>query len=195
MKMVKIEKWFINSSQHAGQVINRAEKLLHFTNVKEKQNFLEVGCGNGAVSRYITKKYFLNVTGVDIDPEQIKLAQESIDNIPNIHFLEVDATALPFQDGNFDIVLSFGAMHHISNWLDALGEIRRVLKSKGYFIYGDLMFTKLITKFGKSFKHSYGITTMHDVSSFIQKNGFSTVHASVTNALIWHNYEAVYRRN
>ena len=102
MKMVKIEKWFINSPQHADQVINRAEKLLHYTNVKEKQNLLEVGCGIGAVSRYLAKKYFLNVTGVDIDPEQIKLARESIDDMPNIRFLEADATALPFPDGNFD---------------------------------------------------------------------------------------------
>ncbi len=195
MKMVKIEKWFINSPPHAEQVINRAEKLLHFTNVNEKQNFLEVGCGTGAVSRHMAKKYSLNVTGVDIDPEQIKLAQESIDDIPNIHFLEVDATVLPFQDDNFDIVLSFGVTHHISNWLDALGEIRRVLKPEGYFIYGDLIFAKLIAKFGRSFKHSYGITTMHDLSSFIQKNGFSTVHASLAKSLAWHYYEAVYRRN
>lgn len=193
MKMVKIEKWFMNRPQHAKQAINRAEKLLHFVNVKEKQNFLEVGCGNGAVSKYVARKYLLNVTGVDIDTEQIQLAQENIGDIPNVHFLEVDATNLPFQDNDFDIVLSFGVMHHISNWLDALGEIRRVLKPQGYFIYADIIFTELIAKFGRSFKHSYGITTMHDLNSFIQKNDFSTIHASMTNALIWHHYEAVYQ--
>ena len=134
MKMVKIEKWFMNRLQHTKQAINRAEKLLHFVNIKEKQNFLEVGCGNGAVSKHVAQKYLLNVTGVDVDPEQIQLAQESIDDILNIHFLEVDATNLPFPDNDFDVVLSFGVMHHISNWLDALGEIRRVLKPKGYFI-------------------------------------------------------------
>ena len=195
MKMVKIEKWFMNRPQHAKQAINRAEKLLHFVNVKEKQNFLEVGCGNGAVSKYVAKKYLLNVTGVDIDPEQIQLAQENIDDIPNIHFSAVDATNLPFQDNDFDIVLSFGVMHHISNWLDALAEIRRVLKPKGYFIYADIIFTELIAKFGRSFKHRYGITTMHDLDSFIQENGFSTIHVSMTNALIWRHCEFVYQRN
>ena len=194
MKMVKIEKWFMNRPKHAGRIINRAEELLHFVNVKEKQNFLEVGCGNGAVSKYVVKKYPLNVTGVDIDPEQIKLAQENIGDIPNIHFLGVDATNLPFQDNDFDIVLSFGVMHHISNWLDALGEIRRVLKPKGYFIYYDLIYPELIAKFGRLFKHSYGITTMHDLDSFIQKNSFSTVHVSLRKSLIWHQFEAVYQR-
>jgi ubiquinone/menaquinone biosynthesis C-methylase UbiE len=193
MKMIKIEKWFMNKPQRAERVINRAERLLHFVNMKEKQNFLEVGCGNGAVSKYIAKKYLLNVTGVDVDPEQIQLAQENIDDIPDVHFLEADATNLPFQDSDFDIVLSFGVMHHISNWLDALREIKRVLKPKGYFIYFDLIYPELIAKFGRSFKHSYGITTMYDLNSFIQKNDFSTIHASMTNALIWHHYEAVYQ--
>jgi len=194
MKLGKIEKWFMNRQQHAEQTIFRAEKLLRFVNVKEQQNFLEVGCGNGAVSKHIAKKYLLNVTGIDVDPEQIQLAQENI-GIPNIHFLATDATNLPFPDNDFDIVLSFGVMHHISNWLDALREIRRVLKSKGYFIYFDIIYPELIAKFGRSFKHSYGIITMRDLASFIQKNGFSTIHASTTNALIWYHCEFVYQSN
>ncbi len=195
MKLTKIEKWFMNRPQRAERVINRAEKLLSFIDVKEKQNFLEVGCGSGAVSKHVARKYLFNVTGVDIDPDQIKLAQESIDDMPNIHFLATDATHLPFPDNDFDIVLSFGVMHHISNWLDALGEIRRALKPKGYFIYADIIFTGLIAKLGRSFKHSYGITTMPDLNSFIQQNDFSTIHASMANALVWHHCEFVYQRN
>jgi ubiquinone/menaquinone biosynthesis C-methylase UbiE len=195
MKMVRVEKWFINKPHHATQAINRAEKLLHFVNVQEKQNFLEVGCGNGAVSKYVAQKYRLNVNGVDIDPEQIQFAQENIDDIPNIHFLVTDATGLPFPDNNFDIVLSFGVTHHISNWLDALGEIRRVLRPKGYFIYFDFVYPKLIAKFGRSFKHSYGITTMSELNSFIQDNGLSTIHSLMKNSLIWRNCEFVYQRS
>jgi ubiquinone/menaquinone biosynthesis C-methylase UbiE len=195
MKMVGIERWFMNRQHHAKQAINRAEKLLHFVDIKQKQNFLEVGCGSGAVSKHVAEKYLLNVTGVDVDPEQIQLAQASIDDIPNVHFLEADATNLPFPDNDFDIVLSFGVMHHISNWLDALREMKRVLKPQGYFIYADLIFPELMAKFGRSFKHRYGITTMHDLNSFIQENGFSTIHASMTNALVWHHCEFVYQSN
>ena len=195
MKMTKIEKWFMNRLQHVERVIKRAEKLLSLVNVEEGQNLLEVGCGNGAVSKHIAKKYRLNVTGIDVDPEQIQLAQENIDNISNIRFLRVDATNLPFPDDDFDIVLSFGVTHHISNWLDALEEMRRVLKPKGYFIYYDLIYPKLIAKLGRSFKHSYGITTMHDLDSFIQRNGFSVIHASMVNALVWYHGEFVYQSN
>jgi ubiquinone/menaquinone biosynthesis C-methylase UbiE len=194
MKMVKFEKWFINSEKHAKQAVNRAEKLLQFANVKENQKYLEVGCGNGSVCHYVAKKYLWDVTGVDVDPEQIQIAQESSSDIQNIRFLTADATSLPFQDKDFDIVLSFGTTHHISNWLDAFSEIRRVLKPKGYFVYFDLVYLGLLAKLGRSFKHSYGITTMPELNSFIQRNDFSAVYTSAKNALIWYNYEAVYYR-
>lgn len=69
MKLGKIEKRFMNSPQHAKRVTNRAKKLLHFTSLEGRQDFLEVGCGNGAASKYIASNYHLNVTGIDLDPK------------------------------------------------------------------------------------------------------------------------------
>ena len=193
MKMVKFEKYFINSERHAEQIINRAEKLLQFVNLKEARNYLEVGCGRGSVCKRVAEKYPWNVTGVDVDPEQIRLAQESSQDIPNIRFLTADAMILPFPDKEFDIVLSFGTMHHISNWLGALSEMRRVLKTEGYFIYYDFVYKRLFARLGRSFKHSFGITTMPELDSFIQKSDLSKIHTSIKNSLIWYNYEAVYK--
>ena len=94
----------MNRPQHAKQTINRAERLLHFVTMEGKQDFLEVGCGSGAVSNHIAKKYSLNVTGTDIDPDQIRLAQQNSGNLPAVRFFEADATHLPFQDNDFDVV-------------------------------------------------------------------------------------------
>lgn len=193
MKMVKFEKWFINSAKHAEQVVNRADKLLRLVDVKEKDRYLEVGCGTGAVCRHVAARYRCDVTGVDVDTEQIEAARENSRDIPNVTFQQADATDLPFPDEDFDIVLSFGTTHHISNWLGALSEIRRVLKPQGHFIYYDLVYTKLFARLGKSFKHSYGIVTMPELVSFIQTHNLSTVHASKRNSLIWYDYEAVYK--
>ena len=198
MKTTRIERWFMNRPHHAQRVNDRAERLLSFVDMKGKQNFLEVGCGSGAVSRYIAGKYPLTVTGVDVDLDQIQRAQENVDDITDIHFLTADSTNLPFRDNLFDIVLSFGVMHHISNWLDALGEIRRVLKPKGYFVYYDLIYREGVARFGRSLADrcgmkSYGITTMHDLSSFIGKNSFSTIYALQKSSLLWYELEAVYQ--
>jgi ubiquinone/menaquinone biosynthesis C-methylase UbiE len=195
MKLGKIEKWFMNRPKHAERVIGRAEKLLNFADIKENQKFLEIGCGNGATSKYMAKKYHLNVTGTDVDSEQIQLAQKNIDDIPNVRFLEADATNLPFEDNDFDIILSFQVLHHISNWLDALEEIKRVLKPKGYFICVDSVYPKWTARIAELFKDKYGVTTLYDLSSFTEKNNFSTIHSSLSKLLIFHYYEAVYRRN
>lgn len=191
--MVIFEKWFINSAKHSERIINRADKLLKFVNIKENQSYLEVGCGNGELCKHVAEKYSWNVTGVDVDPGQIQLAQESCKNSGNIRFLTTDATDLQFPDRDFDIVLSFGTTHHISGWLDALREMRRVLKPEGYFIYYDLVYSGPVARLGRSFKHSYGIITMPELDAFIQTNDFTKVHTSKRNYLIWYDYEAIYK--
>jgi ubiquinone/menaquinone biosynthesis C-methylase UbiE len=193
MKMVKLEKWFINSEKHGEYVINRAEKLLQLVDKKENQSFLEVGCGNGSVCKYIAGKYPWSVTGIDVDPKQIQIAREISRDVRNIRFVEADATNIPFPDNDFDIVLSFGTTHHIPDWSRALAEMRRVLKPEGYFIYYDLIYPEVLARLGRSFKHSYGIVTMPELDSFIRANGYSEIHTSKRNSLIWYDYEAVYK--
>ena len=195
MKLSRIEKRVMNSPRHIQRVINRAKSLLCLANLVGKRDFLELGCGNGATSKHIASNYNLNVTGVDLDPEQIELAQRNVKELPNCRFLIGDATQLPFQDNHFDIVLSFGVMHHISNWVDVLREIARVLKAEGYFIYWDLVYPGIIAKVGKSLQHSYGMTTTHELSLFTEAHNFSVLHASRSKSLIFDYYEAVYRKN
>ena len=195
MKLGRIEKWFMNRPKHAQRVISRVERLLQFADLEEAREFLEVGCGSGAVCRHMAGTYDLNVTGADVDGEQIKRAQADTGSATNVRFLEADAANLPFQDKEFDIVLSFQVMHHISNWLDALDEIRRVLRTKGYFICVDTVYPRWTARFGQMFKHRYGITTLSALESFVQKNDFSTIHSALSEYLIFHQYEAVYRSN
>ncbi|MCK4247509.1 MAG: hypothetical protein KAX04_03110, partial [Methanomicrobia archaeon] len=89
----------------------------------------------------------------------------------------------------------FGVMHHISNWLDAMEEIKKVLRPKGYFIYMDLVYHELTAKIGRAVSQNYGIITMRDLNSFIEKNKFSTIHASLSKSILWNEYEAVYQKS
>jgi ubiquinone/menaquinone biosynthesis C-methylase UbiE len=174
MKLSRIEKRVMTSPQHARQAVNRAKGLLHSASLEGKDNFLGVGCGSGAVSKYVASNYDANITAIDLEPELIERAQRSVRDMPNIHFLAADATHLPFLDNGFDVVLSFGVMHHISNWLDALKEIHRVLKPEGCFVYADIVYPRLVAKIARSFKHSYGVTTTQDLNLFVEDNNFSS---------------------
>ncbi len=196
MKMLKLEKVLVNSPWSQKRVLSLARKLLAFAELDGKNDFLEVGCGNGVVSRYLADSYQANVVGIDVDREQVELARKEAGDVGGIRFLEADATSLPFVDASFDLVLSFGVLHHIENWQDALKEIKRVLRPGGYFIYAELIYPNWIARLDRLSVHGFGLVTvgLDDVDSFIKQNGFATIHAHLQKALVHRNYEAVYRR-
>ncbi len=192
MRMGKMEKLICDSRYHRKQAVELTEKLLRFANPEENQHYLEVGCGNGAAATHTAKKYHLHVTGIDVDPEQIRCAKERAKDLANIHFYVCDATNLPFQDNDFDIVATFGVMHHVSNWINALVEIKRVLKPGGYFIFFDLVYSRWMAGFWERFVKKYGFPTKEALTSFIERNKFSTIYSSFSKSFILHRFEAVY---
>lgn len=161
---------------------------------KENQKLLEVGCGNGAACKHIAQKYLLHVTGVDVDPEQIQYAQENIDATSNVQFFEGDATNLPFDDNDFDIVYSSGVMHHIGNWKKALGEIHRVLKPKGYFIFNDLAYSRFTTRLFRNIAKNYGIYTINDITDFLTGNDFEIIHEEGPRGFVLKEYSIVLQK-
>jgi len=197
MKMLGIEKFLLNNLQRKKGAIDLTKKLLAFIEPDEKQDFLEVGCGSGVVTRYLAKEYGGSVTGIDIDPQQIELAKKGASGINNIRYYEADATSLPFENKRFDVILSFGVLHHVENWLEALKEIRRILKPGGYFLYADIIYPEKITSMDRSSSMSFGLVTIDidELNSFLEKFGFTTIHSQRKKRLVCKNYEAVYRRN
>jgi ubiquinone/menaquinone biosynthesis C-methylase UbiE len=140
MKMGQLEKFIVNSASHSRRVSRHAEKMLQFAAVRPGQSYLDVGCGNGAAAIQIAKKLGLDVTGVDVDPDQIQAAKDAAGDLPNVQFLTADATRLPFNDREFAVVTTNKVTHHLPNWEIAVEEMIRVLRPNGYLVYGDLLF-------------------------------------------------------
>jgi len=182
------------SQKHAERGIEHVERLLPYVNLKENQNYLEVGCGNGHTCKYLAAKYHLNVTGTDVDPEMIQFAKENIDDIPRIRFLEMDATKMPFEDNEFDIVLSFGVMHHIGDWGKALEEVSRVLKPQGFYIFGDIAYSRFTTRIFRPIVKNYGVYTIDDITHCLKRNGFEIVHKEGPKGMIMKYYSLVFRK-
>lgn len=97
---------------------------------------LDFGCGSG-LSSIESAKFAGHVTGIDISPEAVRLAQEHAEAAGvagNTTFVVMDAEALKFASGSFDVVSVRGVLHHMD--LDAaLGQIRRVLAPGGKAIF------------------------------------------------------------
>lgn len=177
MKMGTLEKTFINSSNHRKTVAVNAEHMLQYTNWKPGHHYLDFGCGAGSAPIHIARNFPLKVTGVDVDPQQIKIAESAGEGVSNVKFVTNQDTTLPFNEGYFDIVATNKVMHHISNWQDALLEIDRVLKPGGYLIYSDFVFPALIAKIGSTLiGDRLGFPPAGSIENFLQKRSYEIVY-------------------
>lgn len=61
-------------------------------------------------------------------------AQDSIRGVPTQYVKPVISGDLPFQNGSFDLVTCFGALHHIPNVSKVVGELARCTESGGYML-------------------------------------------------------------
>lgn len=92
---------------------------------------LEIGCGTGILSEFILKKNpSLNIKGIDISPEAIKVAREKMSKYKNVNFKVGSVTKSPYASESFDLVIGNSVLHHL-DLKPALREIRRVLKTGG----------------------------------------------------------------
>jgi len=93
---------------------------------------LDYCCGSGE-NGILAAKLGADVVGIDISPEGIENARTNAEceGVGSSRAYEVmDAEDLKFPDNYFDLIVVYGALHHVD--LDrAMGECRRVLKPKG----------------------------------------------------------------
>ena len=94
------------------------------------QAVLDLGCGEGRYSRRLVEKGAV-VTGIDPVPSFIERAR-SLD--PESRYIEGVAESLPFEDGSFDIVLSYLSLVDIADLDAAASEMMRVLRTRGRLV-------------------------------------------------------------
>jgi ubiquinone/menaquinone biosynthesis C-methylase UbiE len=105
-------------------------KVAGFADYKGKM-VLEIGCGVGTDLSQFARNG-ATVTGVDLTPKGIELAKKRF-KVMGLRgtLLVADAEDLPFPDNSFDMVYSFGVLHHTPDTQKAINEAHRVLKPRG----------------------------------------------------------------
>jgi len=112
-------------------------EALHLT---DSSNVLDLGCGLGGPARFIAERYRCRVTGIDLTPRQLSIAQsltQGLDIEPQIQFIRCDARTLPFADKTFTHVFSNEALIHVSRKHLAIQEAFRVMRQGGVFCVQD----------------------------------------------------------
>ena len=108
---------------------------------QEKSCILDIGTGLGSLAREFAKRLPASrVYGIDISGEMLTEAHiiNTSEGISNLTFMLSDMNHMAFEDNLFDIIVSFGALHHLGTITKAFSEIRRVLKERGEAFLYDL---------------------------------------------------------
>jgi cyclopropane-fatty-acyl-phospholipid synthase len=93
---------------------------------------LDIGCGWGGFAIYAAEKYRVEVTGVTVSVEQVKLAQNGCAGLP------VSFELKDYRDiqGTFDRIVSIGMFEHVGlvNYRTYMQVVNRCLKDDGMFL-------------------------------------------------------------
>ncbi len=110
-----------------------ADEVLSLLNLKGAERVLDIGCGSGKITAGIAARVpGGSVLGVDASARMIDFARSQFGPAlhRNLQFAVADARRLPFQR-EFDLVVSFNALHWIPEQGQALASIRSALKPDG----------------------------------------------------------------
>ena len=109
------------------------KRTISLTALKEKDYFLDIGCGTGWAVRYASRIIKENgkAFGIDLSTKMIEIAKANSVNNQNVFFFQANAESLPFEDNFFEFIICTNSFHHYLDPLKVLDEVSRVLKKEG----------------------------------------------------------------
>ena len=164
-----------------GQLPAIRKRSIALAELKPGERVLDVGCGPGSLTIPAAKAVGKEgqVAGIDASPEMIGVAKGKAGKQGlEIDFRVAPIEALPFEDGEFDVVLSSLMLHHLPDEVkvQGLGQVLRVLKPGGRLIaidiaggHGPLSF--LMGLFGHKLPRDYA----EQLQAMMQTAGFEAV--------------------
>jgi ubiquinone/menaquinone biosynthesis C-methylase UbiE len=136
------------------------------------RRMLEVGCGPGRGLNMISRlEEGSSFVGLDLSPRAVEFANQHCSNGKRVTFVQGDAEALPFGDGEFDVVLNVESSHNYPHLEKFFAEAVRVLKPGGYLVHVDMMtasFSDQLARIRKDLAHAVEWLVDEDISESVR---------------------------
>ncbi|MED6183263.1 Tocopherol O-methyltransferase, chloroplastic [Stylosanthes scabra] len=125
----------VSLSDHRAAQIRMIEQALAFASLpledesKWPKKIVDVGCGIGGSSRYLSQKFGATAVGITLSPVQAQRANAlaAAQGLANkASFQVADALDQPFPDGQFDLVWSMESGEHMPDKAKFVSELARV---------------------------------------------------------------------
>jgi cyclopropane fatty-acyl-phospholipid synthase-like methyltransferase len=160
---------------------------------------LEIASGSGGPALYLARKYGCRITGLDINEEGIKAAnQQALDaKVADIKFQSADVNQrLPFENEAFDAVMCIDSMNHFPDRPSVLREWHRVLKAGRRILFTDpVVITGPVSNEELAARSNIGFfifIPLEITQKFIREAGFTLIRCEDVTANIeltsgrWH---------
>lgn len=100
--------------------------------LKAVRHALDVGCGSGRWSRYLSKRVgFVE----SVDPSEAVLSAADLNrDRPNVRVTRASIDGIPFPDGSFDLAICLGVIHHLPDPALALQRVVQKVRPGGHVL-------------------------------------------------------------
>lgn len=133
-------RWYARQRGTPSQLALYREQASHLTaGLPDGAAVLEVAPGPGYLAVEVAKLARFQVTGLDISRTMVEIAHENAAAAGvAVDFEHGDATAMPFPDGSFDLIVCQAAFKNFRRPVSALDEMHRVLRPGGLAVIQDM---------------------------------------------------------
>lgn len=196
---VRKETYGDDIGQNSWITVDEYDTFYQWLNFSPGDHILEVASGSGGPAMYLAKKYKCRITGLDINEEGIKTANQAAtdSNLQSVRFQLADVNQrLPFEEGTFDALTCIDSMNHFRDRLSYLREWHRVLKPGKRAVFTDpVVITGPISNEELAARSSIGyflFVPLETTKQFIREAGFQLIRCDDVTANIeltsgrWH---------
>lgn len=187
-RQIRIETYGEDLGQTSWVTTEESNQIPEILNLTPDSSVFELGCGSGRYALQLAQKAGCRVLGVDINESGVRTAcrlAEAAQLSSQCRFEQCDASKpLPYAEGAFDAAFSNDVLCHITNREHILGELFRVLRPGGRFVFSDaLVINGVISNAEIAIRSSIGNYVFVPTGineKLIKQAGFRPLHADDT---------------
>lgn len=125
------------------------------------KDIVEIGSGRGGGLSYVTRTFSpATAKGVDLNKRAISFCNKHY-KLNGLSFLQGDAQNLSLDKESCDVVLNVESSHRYPNMSAFLGEVSRILRPNGYFLFTDFRYDHEMEDMKKELEKS-GLTILKE---------------------------------
>ena len=142
-RQIRLETYGEDFGQTSWMTTGESGEIPRLLNLTPRSSALEVGCGSGGYALHLAEKVGCRVMGLDVNAPGIQTANQLVaaKGLESLAcFQQCDASQpLPFHGATFDAAFSNDVFCHLSNRLEVLRELLRILKPGGRMLFSDAL--------------------------------------------------------